>query len=330
MMALTPLLVRSYLSRTMRLGALVVPCVAGALPAHAQQPVSVSGIVTEAGQGTPIGDATVSLAGRDATTGRDGRFRIEAVTPGRYSLEVVGIGYRRSIIDLEIRNDTVIQIVLEPDPLALETLIARAVTIRGTLRDAETGRMLEGGQVILQPGDHTTRVPRGDFRFDGVAAGRVTISARVIEYLPARIDLDAIADTTLRIDMEVDSVGLRLVARLVHRLAERAEELPLRVRALGRDDIRSSGAPTVAAVIRRELPLTMKELEERCVMYDDRRIDPNLLLGIPSDIIERVEIIGYGGAMIRVYSKRYVLSLMRRTTLPKMQYLRSGLGRVCF
>jgi hypothetical protein len=53
-----------------------------------------------------------------------------------------------------------------------------------------------------------------------------------------------------------------------------------------------------------------------------------MLLGIYPELVERVEVYAHG-AMIRVYSKRYVMSLTGQDQLKRVLYLNIGLHPVC-
>ncbi|HEX6135773.1 MAG TPA: carboxypeptidase regulatory-like domain-containing protein [Longimicrobiales bacterium] len=320
--------------------------------ATAQQ-ATIRGVVQERGDGTPVAEASVRVrGGPQAVADAAGRFVLQRLGPGTYTLEIDALGYVSRRIEIVIRGDTTLVIRLDADPVPIDQIEARAVTIRGTLHDAATGDRLLSGEVRIEPGGETVSANRGGFRVRGVQAGRVRVVVHALEYLPAVIEFDAERDTTLRFDMHVDSVGLRLLLRQVDRLAQRADAEPYSVRALNRDDIRRTGAPTVGDLVSRELPswgaappmILSRQRRAResrsasqppaprepaCVTYDDMPVEQAVLSGIPSELIERVEIYGYGGRMIRVYSKRYVANLMRRERLPRIIFLTTGLSVVC-
>lgn len=317
------------------------------------QQATIRGVVQQRMDGNPVPEALVRLAnGSRAVTDADGEFVLEGIQPGVHTLEVDALGYVTRRFDIVVSGDTSLTILLEVDAVPIDPLEARIVTISGTLHDAVTGARLESGQVRVDPGGETDRASFRGFRIRGVQAGPVRVVVRAIEYLPAVFEFNAQRDTTLRVDMRVDSVGIKLLLQQVDRLAQRAEAEPYSVRELGRDDIRRSGAHSIGDLVQRQIPAwrgappmilsRQSRAEARrstrsrsassgpaCVTYDDRPVELAVLKGIPSELIERVEIFGYGGRMVRVYSKRYVASLMGQEKLPRIIFITTGMSGIC-
>jgi len=317
-----------HLTVAFRAGLILIAAftIAGVASSACAQEVTVVGIVTDAADSAPVVDATVRITGAPWTfTNREGRFIVEGVRPGRTTIAIEALGYEPFSRDITIRGDTLLRITLGRDPLRLEGVEVRGVTIRGELYDRTTGRRVYDGEIVLQPDGRRVSARHGNFTMRNVPTGPVRLVARVIEYLPEAIEFDATADTTLRFDMRIDSVGIRLIQRQVRRLEQRAEAEPYRVRALNRDDIARAGAPDVAELIRRNLPIhavpQRPPYDGMCVIYNDARMPFEMLIGMPPELVERIEVLGFDGAMIRVYSKRYVAGLMRRTKLPTSMFL---------
>jgi hypothetical protein len=65
---------------------------------------------------------------------------------------------------------------------------------------------------------------------------------------------------------------------------------------------------------------------EQCVLLDDIRVGLEDVANIPPELIERVEVIGRRGSMVRIYTRRYVARLMRVPTLPVIIYSDHGRG----
>ncbi|HSK17886.1 MAG TPA: carboxypeptidase-like regulatory domain-containing protein, partial [Longimicrobiales bacterium] len=204
------------------------------------QTVTVAGVVVEQSDSTPIAEASIRLADAPlAITDERGRFDIPGVPPGRYVLAVEALGYVAREIEVDLRADTTIHIELIPDPIDVEGLTVEGVTIRGNLRDAESGLKLLTGRVTLQPDGRSVTTRSGTFTLKQVARGSsVMLVAEAMEHLPTRVELFVEGDTTVDIMMGVDSVALRLLDRQARRLASRAESMPYSVNELDRDDIR--------------------------------------------------------------------------------------------
>ncbi len=134
----------------------------------------VEGVVRHAVRG-PLAEVTVRLQGRDArfsdylyaTTNEAGRYRIEAVPPGTYRVEVEGkvLGYpARRCADLNVTGPGTIQHDLE----------VGIVSLGGVVRDAVTGRPIPAVTVRLQRpvyGQCSTD-SEGVYRFYDVPAGK--------------------------------------------------------------------------------------------------------------------------------------------------------------
>jgi hypothetical protein len=306
-------------------------------PALFAQTVTVSGLVVEQADSTPIGEASIRLADAPlAITDERGRFDIPGVPPGRYVLSVEALGYVSREIELDLRADTTIHIELIPDPIDVEGLLVEGVTIRGNLRDAESGLKLLTGRVTLQPDGRSVTTRSGSFTLKQVARGSsVILVAEAMEHLPTRVQLFVEGDTTVDIMMGVDSVAIRLLDRQARRLASRAESMPYSVNELDRDDIRSVRLPSIGELVRRQLPPGLVDWKYpyvaggHCIMLDDSPVQYAVLLGVPPELIERVEIYGHKARLISVYSKRYVASLMGKPALPPIRYSENGMSTVC-
>lgn len=306
-------------------------------PALFAQRVTVSGVVVEQSDSTPIAEAGIRLSDTPlAITDERGRFDIPGVAPGRYVLSVEALGYVAREIELDLRADTTLRIELIPDPIDVEGLVVEGVTIRGNLRDAESGLRLLTGRVTLQPDARSVTTTNGRFTLKQVARGSdVMLVAEAMEHLPTRVEFVVDNDTTVDIMMAVDSVALRLLDRQAQRIARRAESMPWSVNELERDDIRRVRVPSIGELVRRQLPPGVADWKYpyvgggHCIMLDDSPVQFAVLLGVPAELIERVEIYGQSGRLISVYSKRYVASLMGKPALPPIRYSENGMSTVC-
>src|SRR5689334_16919576 len=174
----------------------------------------------------------------------------------------------------------------------------------------------------------------GDFRFDSIM-GRVTIVAEAMEHLPVQLQVNPSRDTSVKIRMPTDSVAIRMIAQQVTRLQKRSLAVPHNLKTADRDRIRIEARTSIAEMVDKLLirpmnrrTLTAQSADDACVFYDDKKIPPGMLLGIYPELVERVEVYARG-AMIRVYSKRYVMSLTGQDQLRKVLYLPIGIHPVC-
>ncbi len=252
-------------------------------------------------------------------------------------LSVEAFGYRSRSLELVLRGDTMVQLEIDPDPVVLDSVIVQTgtVTIRGRTRDAQTGSKLRDVQVTVYPGPRIVGALNGDFTLQNMAKGQpIAILVEAIEYLPTQLELTPAKDTTLSVALEIDSVALRLIAQQAKRLQLRVQGMPMKIGALGRDEIRSTVAQSIADLIRQRVPRGVipdrpPYPERGCIIFDDADSSIQELVATPPQLIERVEIVGYRAEMIRVYSKKYVASLIRQHTLQPIRYMDNGLGTVC-
>jgi hypothetical protein len=207
--------------------------------------------------------------------------------------------------------------------------------IKGQVVDAKTGDALLFARVTLYPkGVAVDASNVGDFRFDSIM-GPVTIVAEAIEHLPVQMQLNPSRDTSIKMRMPTDSVAVRMIAQQVTRLQERSQAVPHNVRYADAKRIQNEARTSIAEMVDKLLirPMNRRTMngqsaDEACVFYDDKKIPPGMLLGIYPELVERVEVYAHG-AMIRVYSKRYVMSLTGQDQLKRVLYLNIGLHPVC-
>jgi len=310
--------------------------------AASAQEITVTGRVVERTQSSWIGGATVRLSGSPPFfTDLDGAFRFSRVIPGRHTLTVQALGYRTRSMELMIQSDTTITIELDPDPIVLDSLLVGSrsgtIRIRGEIFDAQTGDRVLYAQVTVQPDFSTFDALLGRFTAKKVPIGRaVTVLVEAIEYLPARIALITEADTSLTVEMEPDSVAIRLLAQKAQMLEARSLSLPVRQRVLDKEELaRYAAWPAREAIVTHLGMSGTRAFRERmtkdphCIFIDDRQqFHLAFLWGLGAGEIERVELYDRG-RMVRVYTKRYVMGLGAKE-LPPLSYTRGGLmGPIC-
>ena len=302
----------------------------------AGQAVRVAGRIVEE-TGRPLQGATVTLTGRDTTltTGPSGTFLFADVIPGAMVLSVSAFGHQFRSMPLNLSADTILTIVMRPLIVTLDTMIVRGnVRIKGTAVDS-AGEALWFARAALYPAGQFVEASNGAFRFDDVFAGPVTIVVEAMEHLPEVVQFTARRDTTIRVRMRVDSVAMRIMKQQVDRVARRSQAIPFTIRAYDRDLIERERRSSVGELVDRMLlrPYDPRRRaaqgpDEACVFKDDVRVPPGMLDALVPEVVERVEVYRNGG-MVRVYTRRYVMSLMAKQDLPPILYVASGFGPVC-
>lgn len=302
----------------------------------AAQGLTVSGVVIESTRGARVAGATVRLGDqRSFFTDLDGAFHFTDVPAGLHAMVVEAYGYRPRTLSLNLRSDTTLRVELEPAPIELDTLAVDLdnVTVRGTVRDAETNLPILVAQLLVYPGGRSVGAISGRFRLENVPAGHpITLVVEAMEYLPARLSLVPEGDTTLAIPLETDPVALRMVQQQVKRLEVRAQAVPVSLTALNREDLERHVYLNVLDVIRQRAPRSVpredKDIWGRrgCYFLDDSKVPLDVFQGLRPEQIERIEIFGRG-SMIRVYTRRYVHRLAREGQLTNPGYI-TGLGSI--
>lgn len=321
-----------------RLEAVLAFAVSLALPvALSAQVVRVNGTVVNE-RLEPIRGATLRLTGADSTltTGPSGTFQFEGIFPSGMILTVSAPGYDFRSIPLSPGNTT-LTITMKSSITTLEKMVIRpkGVRIKGQVVDDKTGDALLFARVAIFPDGRTVDASNvGDFRFDSIQ-GTVTIVAEAIEHLPVQVQLNPSRDTSIKIRMPIDSVALRMIALQVTRLQKRSQAVPHTFKYADRERIQIESRTSIAEMVDKLLirpmnrrTLSSQSADDACVFYDDKKIAPGMLLGIYPELIERVEVYARG-AMVRVYSKRYVMSLAGQEQLRKVLYLPIGMRPVC-
>lgn len=302
--------------------------------ALAAQRASLNGVVSVAGASTPIPGAIVSVDGIEQRTDRLGLFRFDGLSTGRHVLAVRALGYLPVSRTISLRADSTLRVSLTPRPVVLDTMMVRGrtATVKITAVDARSGNSILRASATTYPGSQTVGGLNGHFTFPDIPVGStLQVSLEALEYLPVFLEIVPARDTSIKVSMRVDSVGIRMILVQVKRLERRAKGIPLSVDDLDRREIRESGVISVGEVILRRLPSPKsgpRKLPTECVFLNDREIDSGLLMGLVPEEVERVEIFARG-RMIRVYTTSYVSGLGGVETLPRPLHMGIGLGTVC-
>ena len=147
---------------------LVVPCVSGTAALSAQTG-TVTGTVTDAASGQPIGDAAVSLAGTavSGTTDLAGRYRLADVPVGEYTVRVrvAGYGTREQEVTVAAGSSQVADFRLAASVIDLGEVIAGG--LGGPVERRKSGASL----ATLDVGAIAETTPAA--RFSQVLEGRI-------------------------------------------------------------------------------------------------------------------------------------------------------------
>jgi len=284
--------------------------------------------VVEGVHSTWIGGASVRLSGRSAfITDSDGSFRFTDVAPGTYALTVEAMGYRSRELTFVVQADTVIHVEMEVDPIRLDSLLVEAgtITLRGRVTDGLSGRGVPEARV--QAGrthqDYTTS--GGSFRIKKLPRGHsIPIVISAYKYLPARISILTERDTTLSIELEHDSLGIRLFSVAEEALQLRTAPVPLSLRAFNRAFLERAPNRSVYDVIKWRIG---RDFATACLFIDEvKQFDTEVLYSYTAGEVERIEVFERG-RMVRVYTQRFVArNLGRSQPFAPILFLPGGIG----
>jgi hypothetical protein len=162
----------------------------------AQTPLrTVTGIVRQVGDSLPLVGAEVLLGTRSTTTNERGRFRIDSVAPGVYTLVVRQIGSRplRTRLEVSATSRTDLALYLLPAPQLLPTLIVegRRTGLYGSVGDTAY-RPLAGARVIVLGSGGGERVTDslGRFAFHDLPGGAYMVRVTMPGHLERRLVID--------------------------------------------------------------------------------------------------------------------------------------------
>jgi len=133
-------------------------------------PGSITGLVTDAEDGSPIAGATVSDGTRTTTTDAAGAYTIVDVPPGTYQVTASKSGYESSSVTVTVLEETT-----AVANLSLTRIIVPG-TITGSVTDAEEGSAI-GGATVTDGTRTTTTDASGEYTIADVSPGTYEVTA---------------------------------------------------------------------------------------------------------------------------------------------------------
>ena len=167
-----------------------------------RQALALRGVALDSISGTPIAGAIVSLDGttQTDTTGRDGRFTIEGVLPGRYgvnvstaSLDSLGAIDQHSVLFAD--STAMVTLRVPSAALLAATLSRRTSAFVGTVSDSAGGPLAGVDVIISDVGLSALSGANGSFRINNVRPGNHKVLVRRIGYGSMETSLDFVAGT---------------------------------------------------------------------------------------------------------------------------------------
>jgi hypothetical protein len=126
-------------------------------PVPAPGPRAMAGVVADSG-GNPIDSADVAIASlkRRATTGTDGSFRFDKISPGTYDVSARRFGYAPQVRRVVVgANGGVVRFALVPMPHALAPIVSSVARggLSGVIGDTAFN-VVEGATIAVVASDH--------------------------------------------------------------------------------------------------------------------------------------------------------------------------------
>lgn len=136
---------------------------------------ALKGTVTEALEGRPLGGAAVALGGIVMTTGEDGTFCFEGLTPGDYPYQVSAPAYIGQSGNVAIRVGT--------NRMDFALVRLEHGEVHGRVNDQTTGEPIQGATVLLGGLEAATDA-QGEFAFGGLDPGPYILEVSACGFLP--------------------------------------------------------------------------------------------------------------------------------------------------
>jgi thermitase len=162
-------------------------------------PGSITGTVTDAENGSPIVDATVTDGTRTAATDATGKYIIADLPPGSYEVTVSKEGYESSssTVDVPSGNSAVVDFSLN------EVIVLGSIT--GSVTDAEDGSPIVGTAVTDGARTATTDAS-GEYTIADVPSGSYEVTASKEGYQTSSSTVDVLPGTTAVAEFSLNEI----------------------------------------------------------------------------------------------------------------------------
>jgi hypothetical protein len=161
-------------------------------------------------------------------------------------VQVEALGYRTVRTTLLVLGDVSGTVEMNPQPVPLPPIAVRPVTfnLRGRITEKGTGLNVAYVSVRIPDVGETTTNDGGYFRLGNLGGGRMLVIIERFGWLPARLEVDLQADTTIALQLERDAITDRIIAQQVGKLSVRVRGTGYPLRTIDRATVRKSGAAT--------------------------------------------------------------------------------------
>ncbi len=149
---------------------------------------TISGVVTDATSGSPIGGATVSVGCLSAQTASDGSYTIDGVATGSQTVFADATGYQSSSQNVDVASG--------PNTVNFSLTAIQYGTVTGTVKDASTGAAISGATVEDFSGGSTQTATDGSYTLTNVPTGNQTIEAFATNYQSSQQNVTVTTGTT--------------------------------------------------------------------------------------------------------------------------------------
>ena len=304
---------------------------------------TITGIVTEAETGVPLGDVLVIAegAGRAVRTRANGRFVIEGIPRGRYTLRARPFGYRDAALWVRVEDgeQTWQVVVLAPNPLELQGL-----TVTGEARDGLMGvvvdevsrRPIVDALVSLEPRAAAVTDSIGVFLLRDLRERRGLVRVEQFGYEPLLVpvprDRNQIMEIALRpqaLDVEGLSVEVMQenVAAMNRRIANRRDAAAMNVLSWDQRQLAQARSQDMFDFLEFETPIIFVPCPRKSRFADCIRGRG----GIATDMAVCIDEVPATGGLMQLGTYKpeefYLIEVYRRGTLI-MAYTRRFMERL--